>query len=48
MPELPEVHTIAADLNEFVAGKTIIEAAVAYPKIVAADSFRLVDLLRAA
>ncbi len=48
MPELPEVHTIAADLNEFVAGKTIMEAAVAYPKIVAGDSVRFVDLLRGA
>ncbi len=34
MPELPEVHTIAADLNEAVRGLTIAEAAVGCEKIV--------------
>jgi len=34
MPELPEVHTIAADLDEAVRGLTIVEAAVGCEKII--------------
>jgi len=48
MPELPEVQTIASDLDDIVGGLKIELAAVAYPKIVAGDSARFVDLLRGA
>jgi formamidopyrimidine-DNA glycosylase len=42
VPELPEVQTIAADLNEAVRGLTITEAAIGCEKIVAGgtDDFR--------
>lgn len=37
MPELPEVQTIAADLDELIGGSTIEAADVGFPKIVAGD-----------
>ncbi|MDR1043944.1 MAG: bifunctional DNA-formamidopyrimidine glycosylase/DNA-(apurinic or apyrimidinic site) lyase [Candidatus Adiutrix sp.] len=48
MPELPEVQTIASDLDDIVGGRRIIQAAVAYPKIVAGDSRRFVDFVSGA
>ena len=44
MPELPEVQTIASDLDEIVGRRRILEAAVSYPKIEAGDVGRFVDL----
>lgn len=48
MPELPEVQTIASDLDEVVRGRTITQAAVSFPKIVAGDEVMFVDLLTGA
>lgn len=48
MPELPEVQTIAADLDELVGGSIIEAAAVNYPKIVAGDVDRFVMLVSGA
>lgn len=45
MPELPEVQTIAADLDELVGGSVIEAAAVNYPKIVAGDVDRFIMLV---
>ena len=46
MPELPEVQTIAADLNDIVGGRVIEAALVDYPKIVAGDAARFVELVQ--
>lgn len=46
MPELPEVQTIASDLNEIVGGRKILDLAVNYPKIVAGDADRFLTLIR--
>lgn len=48
MPELPEVQTIASDLDELVGGAVIEEAAVSYPKIVAGDVNRFIELVSGA
>jgi len=48
MPELPEVQTIASDLNDVVGGKTISEVAVSLPKIVAGDLDRFSRLISGA
>ena len=48
MPELPEVQTIAADLNEVVGGRTIEAVAVSLPKIVAGDLDRFTRLVTGA
>ena len=48
MPELPEVQTIASDLNDIVGGRTILESAVSYPKIVAGDVQRFISLTKGA
>jgi formamidopyrimidine-DNA glycosylase len=48
MPELPEVHTIAADLDEIVGGHTIEAVAVSFDKIVATDPARFHQLLTGA
>ncbi|MDR2946394.1 MAG: hypothetical protein LBV79_06590, partial [Candidatus Adiutrix sp.] len=45
MPELPEVQTIAADLNEVVGGAVIEAAAVGCPNIVAGDPAALARLV---
>ncbi|MDR0882335.1 MAG: bifunctional DNA-formamidopyrimidine glycosylase/DNA-(apurinic or apyrimidinic site) lyase [Candidatus Adiutrix sp.] len=45
MPELPEVQTIAADLDELAAGRIIEAAAVRYPKIVAGEADRFIAIL---
>ena len=45
MPELPEVHTIASDLNEIVGGLVIEEVAVTMPKIVAGNPGHFIGLL---
>ncbi|MDR1676926.1 MAG: bifunctional DNA-formamidopyrimidine glycosylase/DNA-(apurinic or apyrimidinic site) lyase [Deltaproteobacteria bacterium] len=37
MPELPEVETIAQDLNRCIAGRTISQVLVSFQKIVASD-----------
>ncbi len=48
MPELPEVQTIAADLNAVVGGRSIERAAVSFDKIVATDLTRFHRLLTGA
>ena len=48
MPELPEVQTIASDLNDIVGGRVIESALVSYPKIVAGDVARFLDLVTGA
>lgn len=48
MPELPEVQTIAADLNELVGGSTIMAAAVGFPKIVAGSVDHFIHLVSGA
>ena len=48
MPELPEVQTIASDLNEVVGGKIIEAVAVSLPKIVAGDPDRFARLITGA
>jgi formamidopyrimidine-DNA glycosylase len=48
MPELPEVHTIAADLDEIVGGRIIEAVAVSFDKIVASDLPRFHQLLTGA
>ena len=48
MPELPEVQTIASDLDEAVRGRVIIQAAVSFPKIVAGDSVVFTEILAGA
>lgn len=48
MPELPEVQTIASDLNEVVGGKIIEEVAVSLAKIVAGDLDRFSSLVTGA
>lgn len=48
MPELPEVHTIAADLDEALAGRIIERVAIHFNKIVATDLARFQHLLTGA
>lgn len=48
MPELPEVQTIASDLDEVVGGAIIEKAAVSLPKIVAGDPDRFIRLVAGA
>ncbi|UQZ90299.1 DNA-formamidopyrimidine glycosylase [Deltaproteobacteria bacterium Smac51] len=48
MPELPEVQTIASDLDDVVGGKTIAAVAVSFDKIVASDLNRFHKLLTGA
>ncbi len=48
MPELPEVQTIASDLDEIVGGRVIEAAAVTYPKIVAGDAQAFLALVTGA
>ncbi len=48
MPELPEVQTIASDLDEALAGRTIEAALVSFDKIVASDLPRFHELLTGA
>ncbi|MDR3037838.1 MAG: bifunctional DNA-formamidopyrimidine glycosylase/DNA-(apurinic or apyrimidinic site) lyase [Candidatus Adiutrix sp.] len=45
MPELPEVQTIAADLDEAVRGLTIVEVAIAYAKVAVGGPERFQRLL---
>lgn len=44
MPELPEVQTIASDLQDVVGGLTISEVAIGLPQIVASDLTRFISL----
>ncbi len=48
MPELPEVQTIAADLDEALGGRVIGAVAVSFDKIVATDLARFHRLLTGA
>lgn len=48
MPELPEVQTIASDLDDITGGRKILAAAVSYPKIVAGDTGRFTSLCQGA
>jgi formamidopyrimidine-DNA glycosylase (fpg) len=48
MPELPEVQTIAADLDELVGGSIIEAVAVNYPKIVAGEVDHFIRLVSGA
>lgn len=48
MPELPEVQTIATDLDEILRGATIRDVAVSFDKIVATDIARFHRLVQGA
>ncbi|MGL4207884.1 MAG: bifunctional DNA-formamidopyrimidine glycosylase/DNA-(apurinic or apyrimidinic site) lyase [Candidatus Adiutrix sp.] len=48
MPELPEVETIAADLNELVCGLTITDINLSFTKIVSGNFHDFCELLKGA